>query len=103
MHQGIMQASSAEHLAQILLKQNIALLEHVTAAHKHTVRFTLFKPRITREQLCNFFERLALLVASGVELVQALVTIARSMDATPLGTIADSLAQDISTGHGFQQ
>lgn len=98
---GITQASTPEQLKDILLDQNIALLEHHQQQSGEAWVTRSFQRRITTRQLCDFFQRLSLLITNGVELVHALEVLTRLTPHQGLTNIIQQMEQAIAQGQSF--
>ncbi|MFA6263801.1 MAG: type II secretion system F family protein [Candidatus Babeliales bacterium] len=98
---GTLYANAEHHLKGLLLEQNIALLD----CHLVSRSIALFRkqPTISSDSLCTLFERLALLLTSGVELVVALRVIENTTDDKSLGTVIAHLRTTVENGYTLHQ
>lgn len=98
---GITQAASPEQLKELLLAQQIALLACNEQQSGRSWLTHSFQRRINNKQLCDFFERLSLLINNGVELVHALEVLVRLTPHQSFANIIQQMAQSIAQGQSF--
>jgi type II secretory pathway component PulF len=98
---GTLYATAEHQLKELLLEQNIALLD----CHLVNRSITIFRkqPTISSDSLCTLFERLALLLTSGVELVVALRVIENTTDDKVLGSLIAHLRTTVEKGYTLHQ
>lgn len=94
-------ATTPDHLREQLLAQQIALLGYTAKKQNGAwVQYRLVRP-VSTKQLCEFFDRLSLLLASGVELVRALEVVQRLTTHQTLANCTHQLTQTIAQGQSF--
>lgn len=98
------QAQSPLHLKEILLGQGIALLTYKQTLPLAATFCNLFSPpHINPNHVCDFFQRLSLLVGNGVDLVFALKTIQAVTPHKRLNTIIHGCIATIQQGQSFHE
>jgi len=96
---GLLDAASPDILKQSLLEQNIALLSH---RKTRSLSITpLFSQSISIKHLCAFFENLALMIESGVDLISCLQTLSTIPSLSPMRQTIDSLIENVQHGHSL--
>ncbi len=98
---GITDASSEEALRNTLLNQGIALLEGSSHTRIKSHFYNFLQPRVSNQQLADFFGHLALLVENGVDLATALTIVKDLTNNRTLQNIIEGLIKDISQGQSL--
>lgn len=97
---GIIFAQSKEHASTLLLEQGVALLDCKLERESFFKKIN-FSRKVRLEQKVFFFNQLAVLIESGVELLKALKIVCRQIESKKIKNIISQVIDDVASGASF--
>lgn len=97
---GIIFAQSKEHVSNLLLEQGVALLDCKLERESFFKKIN-FSRKVSLEQKVFFFNQLAALIESGVELLKALRIVCRQIESKKFKNIILQVIDDVASGTSF--